>query len=171
MRSALGRAVAGVDAQVLAPGSPDALSGFEPIEGSLSSLLEPRRFVLAFVTAFSACALLLAALGVYGVMSYTVTQRTHEMGIRMAIGATARDVLMVVLTRGIGLAVIGSLVGMAGALAFAKVLAAQLFETSPVDPVVFVLTPVLLIAVGALASYLPARRAASVDPVVALRHE
>jgi putative ABC transport system permease protein len=171
MRAALGRAVAGVDAQVLAPGSPDALSGFEPIEGSLSSMLEPRRFVLAFVTAFSGCALLLAALGVYGVMSYAVAQRTHEMGIRMAIGATARDVLMVVLTRGIGLAVVGSLVGMAGALAFAKVLAAQLFETSPVDPVVFVLTPVLLITVGALASYLPARRAASVDPVIALRSE
>ena len=118
-------------------------------------MLEPRRVRPRIRNGVQRCALLLAALGVYGVMSYAVTQRTHEMGIRMALGATAHDVLIAVLVRGLGLAVVGSLVAVDGAVAFSRVLADQLYETSPVDPMVFVITSLLLLAVGALATYLP----------------
>ena len=171
MRAALSRAVRGVDAGLMALRSADEGRGFDPLDGSVSESLAPRRYLLGFVTAFSVCALLLAALGVYGVMSYSMARRTHEVGIRMALGATARDVLGMVLRQGILVAGIGCGAGIVGAVMFSRVLSHELYDTSPLDPVVLLVTPLVLIGVGAAAAYLPARRATRVDPAIALHSE
>lgn len=123
------------------------------------------------VLALAAFALLLAAGGVYGVISYGVSQRTREIGIRMAIGGQARDVVRLVLRQGLRLLLIGAAVGLAGALAVARAFAPMLFEVKPYDPITFVMLAAILGLVGLVASYLPARRATKVDPMVALRYE
>src|SRR5205085_10307532 len=115
--------------------------------------------------------LLLAAVGIYGVMAYTVTQRTREIGIRMALGAAQSDVIRLVLGQGFRLVVAGLAVGMAGALAVTRVLRGLLFEVSPTDPVIFTSIALGLGIIAVLAGYLPARRAARVEPTVALRYE
>ena len=120
---------------------------------------------------FAALALLLAAIGLYGVVAYSVSQRTNEIGIRMALGATREDVLRLVLRYGAGLALIGIALGFIASLAATRVLSSMLFEVSPDDPQTFVAVALLLMAVVLLASYIPARRAAKVDPMVALRYE
>jgi len=122
----------------------------------------------------SAChsdALLLAAIGIYGVLSYAVTARTREIGIRISLGATQSRVLRGVVAEGMRLAVIGFVIGVAGAFAAGRVLASMLHEDKPGDPVVFVVTAGLLAVVALAACYLPARRAARLDPMVALREE
>ncbi len=118
---------------------------------------------------FGALALLLASIGVYGVMAYSVSQRTRELGIRLALGATAREVRGMVFLQGIVLTAVGVVVGIAAAFGLSRLIANLLFEMSPNDPVTFVAIPLVLIAVAALAIYLPARRASRVDPVIALR--
>jgi putative ABC transport system permease protein len=121
--------------------------------------------------AFSLLALLLAVVGIYGVLAYSVAQRTHEIGIRMALGAEAGDVLRMVLRRTLALAATGIAIGAAAALAATRVLAKFLFEVKPSDPATFVTVAALLAGVAVLASWVPARRAARVDPVEALRYE
>ena len=116
-------------------------------------------------------ALLLAAIGIFGVASYTVSQRTQEIGIRMALGASRRAVLRLVLAGGVRLAVAGVLIGVAGAYWASKLIQGELYQTSPTDPRVFAAVVVVLVGVVLLATWLPARRAAAVDPVVALRTE
>jgi putative ABC transport system permease protein len=113
----------------------------------------------------------LAIVGIYGVTSYLVTRRTHEIGIRMALGAQPADVLKMVVGHGLKLVAFGLVGGIAGALAATRALSTLLFEVKPADPLTFILTPALLFSIALLASYIPARRAAKVDPMVALRYE
>ena len=129
------------------------------------------RFYLTLLGAFACVALVLAAVGIYGVMSYSVSRRIHEMGIRMALGAQREDVLKLVVWHGMVLAIAGIAVGMAGALALTRLMSGLLYGTKPADPATFVTAVAVLGLVAIVSSYIPARRAAKVDPMVALRYE
>jgi len=131
----------------------------------------PRRFSVLLLGAFAALAMLLAMIGLYGVMSWVVTQRTRELGVRLALGAAARDVQALVLREGVQLALVGVAIGLVAALALTRVMRSMLFGVGVTDPATFVVAPLLLTAVAALASWLPARRATRVDPIAALRSE
>jgi ABC-type antimicrobial peptide transport system permease subunit len=124
---------------------------------------------MALTLAFALIALLLAAVGVYGTMSYAVVQRTREVGIRMALGARRQEVVRLVLRRGLSVIALALAVGLAAALGLAPLLRRQLYGVAPLDPVTFLAVPLVLTGVALVACYLPARRAAAVDPVVALR--
>jgi putative ABC transport system permease protein len=130
-----------------------------------------RRASSVLVSAFAVLALLLACIGIYGVMAYSVTQRTQEIGVRMALGARRADVLRLVLGLGLRLTTIGVLIGLVGAFVATRLMASLLFEISAADPLALCLPAALLVAVTVLAAYLPARRAASIDPMRALRAE
>jgi putative ABC transport system permease protein len=137
----------------------------------LSHSLAQRRFTMALLSAFGALALLLAAVGIYGVMSYMVAQRTGEIGIRMALGAQKRDILELVSRDGMLRTGFGLLAGLLVSLVLARVLTSQLFAVSALDPLTFGEVLLLLAGVALLACYVPARRAARVDPMAALRYE
>jgi putative ABC transport system permease protein len=130
-----------------------------------------QRFNMLLITIFAGIGLILAAVGIYGVISYSVTQRTHEIGIRMALGAQSIDVLKMVLGQGLLLAVVGIGVGIGAALLLTRVMASLLFGVSATDPLTFLVISLLLTTVALLACYIPARRAMRVDPMIALRHE
>jgi putative ABC transport system permease protein len=135
-----------------------------------NSVVQPR-LNLTLLAAFATLALGLAAVGIYGVMAYTVTQRTHEIGIRMALGAQRQDVLRQVLTEGARLAALGLALGLAGSLAATRLIATMLFGVKPNDPLTFAAVAVILGSVTLAACYIPSRRATRVDPMVALRYE
>ncbi len=145
------------------------LAEFRPIQALVDHANSPRRFFMLLVVAFATLGLLLAALGIYGVISYTVTRQTSEIGIRMALGASAGAVQRQVLVGTLRLALIGVVLGAAASLATARLIATLLFATSPWDGVTYIAIAVGLLAVAALSGYIPARRAARISPMVALR--
>jgi predicted permease len=147
------------------------VSDLQPLTTLLSSSLFPARMGAVLLGAFGLLALLLAAVGLYGVMSYSVSRRTREIGVRMALGAQTTDVLRLVLREGMTLVVIGIAGGLVAASAVSRLLQSFLYGISPMDGATFATIPVILAAVALLASYLPARRAAKVDPMIALRYE
>lgn len=151
------------------PGLPNA--EFYPLERLIDNAVAPRQLITRLLGAFSALALALAALGLYGVIAYSVVQRTQEIGIRVAIGAQRRDILQLVLKGGLRLVIIGIGLGLAGSLALTRVLQSQLFGVSPYDPLTFLGNAALIVAVATAACLLPALRATKVDPLVALRAE
>jgi predicted permease len=156
---------------VLHAQAPDVPPRFRTFTEIYSASLGPRRFNLTLVLVFAVTALLLAVAGVYGVISYAVTQRTREIGVRMALGARAADVLGLVLRQGLTTTLVGVALGVAGSIGAAHGIRSLLFGVVPTDPVTFVAVAVLLVSIAALACYIPARRATKVDPVTALRYE
>jgi putative ABC transport system permease protein len=135
----------------------------------LDRSLASRRFVAGLVGGFAALALLLAAIGIYGLLAHMVGQRCREIGLRMALGAGRADILKLILHQGVVLAGAGAIGGVILAAATASMMASLLYGVRPHDPAIFLLVPLLLLAVAALASYIPARRATEVDPMAALR--
>jgi ABC-type antimicrobial peptide transport system permease subunit len=137
----------------------------------MSASMARQRFSTLMLGAFAAFALLLAIVGVYGVMSHLVAQGSHDIGVRMALGAERRTILMMVLRQGLELTIAGSIVGLIGAALLTRVMATLLFGVSATDLATFSAVPLILVATAMLASYVPALRATRVDPVVALRDE
>jgi putative ABC transport system permease protein len=142
-----------------------------PLADVVSDSVGQRRFSMLLLAAFALLALFLAAVGIYGVVAYSVSQRTQEIGVRMAIGAGRRDVLALVIGGGMKLALAGVVLGVAGALALSQFIATMLFSVKPFDPASYAATATLLLAIAACACYMPARRAMKVDPIVAMRQE
>jgi putative ABC transport system permease protein len=164
MAAQLERAVHDVEPALTFLGKPTAAR-----EGLATLLTQPRVFVMALMTAFGAIALFIAAIGLYGIIEYGVTQRTHEMGIRIAVGATARDVVSLVMRQAMGIVAVGVALGLGAGLAGSKLVRSMLFATSANDPTTFIVVPCVLALVAAGASFWPARRAGNVEPIRAIR--
>jgi predicted permease len=147
------------------------LHSLKPLEQTVAEWVTPQRFSTLLLTAFAALAAALAAVGIYGVTSYSVAQRTHEIGVRMALGAQRSDVLRLVVGRGMLLTLIGVTIGLAVSLALTRLLKSLLFGVSATDPLTFVGISLLLCLVALVACFIPARRATRVDPLIALRYE
>jgi putative ABC transport system permease protein len=147
------------------------VENFSTMEEVVSRSVAQPRFLAILLSVFATLALALAAVGVYGVMSFSVAQRTREMGIRMALGAQPRDILRLVLGQGMALAVIGVAAGLLGSFAVTRLMSSLLYRVSAADPITFIVISLLLTEVALGASFIPARRALKVDPMVALRHE
>jgi ABC-type antimicrobial peptide transport system permease subunit len=130
-----------------------------------------QNFNLLLVSIFASIALLLAAVGIYGVMSYNVEQRTHEIGIRSALGATRRDTVILLVVQALRMTLTGVAAGMAASFGLTRLLRTQLFGVEPSDPLTFAVVPLILLAVAMAAVYVPTLRAARIDPLIALRHE
>jgi predicted permease len=153
--------------RALNPGQPAA--EFRPLRRIVDQSVSPRRFFVMLVACFAALGLILASLGIYGVISYSVTRQTQEIGIRMALGATAPQVQLGVIGKALRLALIGVTLGTIGSVLTAKWIASMLFGTQPTDPLTFTGIIVLLALVALAAGYVPARRASRIDPMLALR--
>jgi putative ABC transport system permease protein len=169
-----------VSPMTLATGAARVVHGLDPelpvarlrtLDEIVARSVSQPRFYMLLLGAFAATALFLAALGIFGVMSYAVVQRSREIGIRVALGADPAHILGTVLGQALRLAVLGVGAGLGGAVALSRTIASLLFELSPTDPATLGAVAVLLALVALLASYLPARRATRVDPLVALRSE
>jgi putative ABC transport system permease protein len=145
------------------------VSGITTLSAMVGDSIAQPRFIATLAVTFAGLALILAAIGLYGVMAYAVSQRTTEIGVRMALGATPREVFRLVIADGLRLATIGIALGAAGSLIMAQWLTAQLFGVEPGDPTTLAVTAAVLLCVSTLASFIPARRATRVDPMVAIR--
>ena len=160
-----------VRSQVYAIDKEQAVFSVATMEQLMSDSISLRRFFMLLLTVFAALALALASIGIYGVMAYTVSIRTHEIGIRMALGARRNDVLNLVLKQGVLLTAVGVTLGLTASFALTRLIAGLLYEVPAADPFIFAATAAVLAFVALLACYLPARRATRVDPMIALRHE
>jgi putative ABC transport system permease protein len=159
-------------AEVIHKAAPDLpITHVMTMDELLAGSISPRRFSAMLVGIFAVLAAVLAAVGIYGVMSYTVSQRTQEIGVRMALGAQATNVRSMILLQTIKLTALGVAIGLAGALLVARFLSSLLFGVGTHDPLTFLGVPLLLLVVAVVAAYVPARRAMRVDPIVALRYE
>jgi putative ABC transport system permease protein len=163
--------VAAVKSQIWAVDREQPIANIATMEEVISTSVAERRFNLLLFGSFAVCALLLAAVGIYGVISYTVAQRTHEIGVRMALGARRGDVLRLVVGQGMVLVAAGIGLGLVAALGLTRLMANLLFSVGATDPLTFAVIPLLLAGVALLACWIPARRATKVDPLVALRCE
>jgi putative ABC transport system permease protein len=161
---ALRRAVAAIDPEM-------PIFELSTMEARIADSVAEPRFRTTLLTTFAAIALVMAMVGLYGVMAYSVSQRAGEFGVRLALGARRRDVLSLVLAQGARLTAAGVVAGLTGAFALTRLLSSLLYDVNATDPLTFAVVPLLLIAVALLACWLPARRAANVDPMVALRCE
>ena len=141
------------------------------MDQALGAALEQRRFTMFLLSIFATVALALAMVGLYGVISYAISQRTHEIGVRMALGAQTSDVLRMVVWQGMSLTLIGVALGLVAALAMTRALKNLLFNVSATDPATFALIALLLVGVAFIAIFIPARRATKIDPMIALRCE
>ena len=151
--------------------SEQVVYGEQTMEEMISDSISDRKFSMVLLGAFAALALLLSSIGIYGVISYLVGERTHEIGIRMALGAQRKNVLALVLGEGVKLALLGAAIGIAAGLGLTRLMADLLYGVSATDPLTFAAVPIVLLGVAVLACYIPARRAMRVDPMVALRYE
>jgi predicted permease len=147
------------------------VSDIRSMDDIFGESIAPQRFTMLLLGAFAAVAMLLGTVGIYGVMSYTVAQRKHEIGVRMALGAGTGSVLRLIVAHGLKLTLIGVVVGLAAAFVLSRVMESLLFGITATDPATFVAIPLVLVAAATLASYVPARRATKIDPVIALRYE
>jgi putative ABC transport system permease protein len=147
------------------------ITEIEPMERLVTESVMQPRFNMVLLGMFGGLALLLSAAGIYGVTAYTVTQRTHELGIRLALGAQLRDVLRLILKQGLAMILLGLAIGLVAAFALTRLLKTLVFGVSTTDPLTFIAITSLLAGVALLACYVPARRATKVDPLVALRYE
>ncbi len=171
--------VRGSDAKSLAPVVRAAVNKINPeipvpavlMDEVMAESIAGRRFSMTVMAAFGSCAVLLAAIGIYGVISYSVAQRTAEFGIRLALGAETRHILSLVIGGGFGWIALGLLLGLGSGLALTRYLGSMLFGVSPRDPATYLAASLFLSGIALLASYVPARRATRVDPIVALRAE
>jgi predicted permease len=158
------REIARIDAE-------QPISDVRTMDERIGRSLESRRFNMILLAAFAVLALALAAIGIYGLIAYAVTERTHEIGVRLALGAQRRDVMAMIVAQGMAMTAAGTAAGIVSALLVTRLMSSLLFGVSTVDPITFTAIPVLLAAVAFVACYVPARRATRVDPLVALRTE
>jgi putative ABC transport system permease protein len=147
------------------------ISDVRTMDERIGRSLSSRRFSTVLLGVFASLALTLAAIGIYGIVAYSVTERTREIGVRLALGAQRRDVIGMVVGQGMTMTVAGTAIGVVAALLLTRLMSSLLFGISAADPLTFLLIPVLLIAVAVVACYVPARRATRVDPLQALRSE
>jgi predicted permease len=151
--------------------SEQVVYGEQTMDEIISDSISDRKFSMVLLGTFAGLALLLSSIGIYGVISYLIGERTHEIGIRMALGAQRKDVLALVLSEGVRLTLLGAAIGIAAALGLTRLMANLLYGISATDPLTFAAVPILLLGVAMLACYIPARRAMRVDPMTALRYE
>jgi putative ABC transport system permease protein len=147
------------------------VGAIEPMDKVLAESISRSRFTMLLLAVFASLAIALAGIGLYGVISYSVTQRTQEIGLRMALGAERHDVLRLVLNQGLHLIAAGLVVGLLGSLVLTRLIETLLFQLSPTDPMTFLAVASLLTAIALAATLIPALRATKVDPMVALRYE
>lgn len=147
------------------------ISSVEPLESLIATVNAGYRVITKLMVFFGALAMLLGGIGIYGVMSQLVSQRTHEIGIRTALGASRTQVMAMVIAQGLNLTVLGVALGVLWALGITRLLATMLYQVAPNDPLTFVVVPLVFAVVGTVACSIPARRAVNVDPLVALRYE
>ncbi|MBO0863376.1 MAG: FtsX-like permease family protein, partial [Chloracidobacterium sp.] len=147
------------------------ISDIRTLDAVTSAAMSRQRLSLILIGFFALSSLALAACGIYGVMSYLVSQRTHELGIRLALGAQVGDVMKLIIRQGMAVALIGISLGLAAALAVTQLMKSLLFGVSSTDPVTYALIALLLVGVALIASYIPARRATKIDPLQSIRHE
>jgi putative ABC transport system permease protein len=157
--------------EILAVDPQQPVSSVQTMEQLMATSITRPRFIMMMLGLLASIALALASVGIYGLMSYSITERTHEIGIRMALGAQRGDVLRMVVGQGLRLVTIGLIIGLTGAFALTRLMSSLLYGVSAVDPMTFLAVSVLLAGAGLLACYIPARRATRVDPMVALRYE